>query len=380
MPTTASPYFGSASRIVWPPARIAPAARTCRVGAVEDRAHHLVRQLLGQRRDREREQRHAAHREHVVERVRRGDRAEVVRVVDDRREEVDREDERTLVVEPVDRSVVRRVEADEQVLRLGRHEPAQQLLEPGRRVLRRAAAGRREVGQLHSPHRNATDGGRGAAVVRGEERGTAVRFACAAAMSFRLGTMPSALVTGGSSGIGLAIARMLRDEGFELTLASRTAEKIEAAAAELGAHAVAADIGKEEDCIRVVAEHRERFGGLDVLVNSAGIGIAGTVESLQTKHIDLQLGVNLRGLLLVTREAIPLLKEIARLDRQPRLDRRHDADARADGLRRDEGGGDRADALAERRARRRRRARDRDLPRLRRHADGRVVRARPRTR
>jgi NAD(P)-dependent dehydrogenase (short-subunit alcohol dehydrogenase family) len=121
--------------------------------------------------------------------------------------------------------------------------------------------------------------------------------------------MPSALVTGGSSGIGLAIARMLRDEGYDLTLASRTREKIEAAAAELGAHAIAADMGKEEDCVRVVAEHRERFGGLDVLVNSAGLGIAGTVESLQAKHIDLQLGVNLRGLLLVSREAIPLLKE-----------------------------------------------------------------------
>ena len=121
--------------------------------------------------------------------------------------------------------------------------------------------------------------------------------------------MPSALVTGGSSGIGLAIARMLRDEGYELTLASRTKEKIETAAAELGAYALAADMGVEEDCIRVVAEHRERFGGLDVLVNSAGIGIAGTVESLQAKHIDLQLGVNLRGLLLVSREAIPLLRE-----------------------------------------------------------------------
>jgi NAD(P)-dependent dehydrogenase (short-subunit alcohol dehydrogenase family) len=121
--------------------------------------------------------------------------------------------------------------------------------------------------------------------------------------------MPSALVTGGSSGIGLAIARMLRDEGYDLTLASRTREKIEAAAAELGAQPVAADMGKEDDCIRAVALHKERFGGMDVLVNSAGIGIAGTVESLQTKHIDLQLAVNLRGLLLVTREAIPLLKE-----------------------------------------------------------------------
>src|ERR1044072_3069194 len=121
--------------------------------------------------------------------------------------------------------------------------------------------------------------------------------------------MPIALVTGASSGIGLAIARMLRDEGYDLALASRTKEKVEAAAAELGAHAIAADMGKEEDCVRAVAEHRERFGGMDVLVNSAGIGIAGTVESLQTKHVDLQLGINLRGLLLVSREAIPLLKE-----------------------------------------------------------------------
>ena len=121
--------------------------------------------------------------------------------------------------------------------------------------------------------------------------------------------MPSALVTGGSSGIGLAIARMLRDEGLDLTIASRTAAKIEAAAAEIGAHPVTADMGKEDDCIRVVSEHRERFGGMDVLVNSAGIGIAGTVESLQTKHLDLQLNINLRGLLLVSREAIPLLKQ-----------------------------------------------------------------------
>jgi NAD(P)-dependent dehydrogenase (short-subunit alcohol dehydrogenase family) len=121
--------------------------------------------------------------------------------------------------------------------------------------------------------------------------------------------MPSALVTGGSSGIGLAIARMLRDEGFDLTLASRTQAKVEAAAAELGAQAVTANVADEDDAIRLVRAHRERFGGLDLLVNSAGIGIAGTAESVQAKHIDLQFGVNVRGLLLVTREAIPLLKE-----------------------------------------------------------------------
>jgi NAD(P)-dependent dehydrogenase (short-subunit alcohol dehydrogenase family) len=120
--------------------------------------------------------------------------------------------------------------------------------------------------------------------------------------------MPSALVTGGSSGIGLAVARMLREEGYDLTLASRTSEKVEAAAAELGAQAVTANTAREEDCVHAVAAHVDRFGGLDVLVNSAGLGIAGTVESLQAKHIDLQLGVNLRGLLIVSREAIPHLK------------------------------------------------------------------------
>ena len=119
----------------------------------------------------------------------------------------------------------------------------------------------------------------------------------------------AALVTGGSSGIGLAIARMLRDEGFGLTLASRRAERVEAAAAELGAEAVAADVASEEDCARLVAAHRERFGRLDILVNSAGIGIGGTVEDLPPKHFDLQVGVNLRGLFLVTRAAIPLLRE-----------------------------------------------------------------------
>src|SRR5262249_42331877 len=155
------------------------------------------------------------------------------------------------------------------------NEPAQQLLEARGRVLRRAPPGGREVRELHP---------------------STVALPC------RLAAMPSALVTGGSSGIGLAIARMLREDGYDLTLASRTPVKVEAAAAELDAVAAAADVSREDDCVRLVAQHAERFGGLDVLVNSAGLGIAGTVEALQTKHLDLQLGVNLRGMLLVTRE------------------------------------------------------------------------------
>ena len=102
---------------------------------------------------------------------------------------------------------------------------------------------------------------------------------------------------------------MLRDEGLELTLVSRRPERVEAAAEELGATAVAANMGDADDCERVVAAHRDRFGRLDVLVNSAGIGIGGRVEDLPAKHLDLQLGVNLRGLFLVTQAAIPLLRE-----------------------------------------------------------------------
>ena len=121
--------------------------------------------------------------------------------------------------------------------------------------------------------------------------------------------MPSALVTGGSSGIGLAIARMLRGEGYELTLAARTVERLEAAAAELDAASVAVDVRDEAACAALVTAHLERHGGLDVLVNSAGVGITGRIGDMSAKHFDLQQAVNLRGAFLVTREALPALRE-----------------------------------------------------------------------
>ena len=118
----------------------------------------------------------------------------------------------------------------------------------------------------------------------------------------------SALVTGGSSGIGLAIAQMLAEEGFGLTLAARKLERLEAAGEGLDAAIVQADVSSEDDCTRVVAEHMERHGGLDVLVNSAGVGVAGTIADTTTKAWDLQHAVNLRGAFLVTRAALPELR------------------------------------------------------------------------
>jgi len=72
---------------------------------------------------------------------------------------------------------------------------------------------------------------------------------------------------------------------------------------------VAADVSDARECALLVANHRDRYGRLDVLVNSAGVGIAGTIEDLPGKHFDLQVGVNLRGLFNVTQAAIPLLRE-----------------------------------------------------------------------
>jgi NAD(P)-dependent dehydrogenase (short-subunit alcohol dehydrogenase family) len=124
-------------------------------------------------------------------------------------------------------------------------------------------------------------------------------------------TQRSALITGGSSGIGLAIGRMLLEEGFAVTLASRTREKVEAAAAELGCDASEVDVSKPEECARVVEEHVGRRGGLDLLVNSAGIGIMARLEDAELRHIERQLNINLRGLVLVTQAAIPHLRRSA---------------------------------------------------------------------
>lgn len=126
----------------------------------------------------------------------------------------------------------------------------------------------------------------------------------------------AAIVTGASSGIGHAIAKMLGQEGYSMTLAARRPEKLQAAADELvkegyELQAVAANVSDEADIQRVVEAHRERYGRLDVLVNNAGVGIGAAVGEIETKRLDMQLDINLRSIVLFYRECVAMLKEAA---------------------------------------------------------------------
>jgi NAD(P)-dependent dehydrogenase (short-subunit alcohol dehydrogenase family) len=123
----------------------------------------------------------------------------------------------------------------------------------------------------------------------------------------------AAIVTGASSGIGLAIARVLGEEGFAMTLAARRPEKLEDATKGLAdegfdVQAVAANVASEEDVKKVVDAHRERYERLDVLVNNAGVGIGAAVGEIDTKRLDMQLDINIRSIILFYRECDAMLR------------------------------------------------------------------------
>jgi len=116
-------------------------------------------------------------------------------------------------------------------------------------------------------------------------------------------------VTGASSGIGAATARALARAGAAVTIGARRADRLEALAAEIraegGCVAVrATDMRREDDVVALIGAARESFGGVDVLVNNAGLGRGAPLSSGATEVWREMLEVNVLGLAIATREAI----------------------------------------------------------------------------
>jgi NADP-dependent 3-hydroxy acid dehydrogenase YdfG len=120
-----------------------------------------------------------------------------------------------------------------------------------------------------------------------------------------------AVVTGASSGIGEAAARLLAAEGVHVVLSARRQERIEALAAELGdkATAVIADVADRDQVHALFDEVRARFGGLDLLFNNAGLGVFGLFTGSAPKDWRRMIDANIHGVLNCSHAAIPLMRE-----------------------------------------------------------------------
>jgi 3-oxoacyl-[acyl-carrier protein] reductase len=120
------------------------------------------------------------------------------------------------------------------------------------------------------------------------------------------------IVTGGSKGIGLAIARAFLDRGMQVTISARNAAELDEAARTLAAGdrllTVQADVRKAEDAQRLVDETARRFGGVDVLVNNAGVGRFADVADMSLDDWRQVIDTNLSGVFYCCRAAIPVMK------------------------------------------------------------------------
>jgi 3-oxoacyl-[acyl-carrier protein] reductase len=111
------------------------------------------------------------------------------------------------------------------------------------------------------------------------------------------------LVTGGSAGIGRAVAESLGAAGALVAITGRNKERLAETARAIGAHPIRADVTSEADVQRTFREVMEKFGDLDVLVNNAGIGIFKPLTAFSLEEFDRVLATNVRGPMLMAREA-----------------------------------------------------------------------------
>jgi short-subunit dehydrogenase len=121
------------------------------------------------------------------------------------------------------------------------------------------------------------------------------------------------VITGASAGVGAACARAFAAQGAKLVLAARGQAALETIAAELRKHTdvlcVPTDVGDNAACLNLIQAAVDRFGGIDVLVNNAGVHTRGDVESVDPEAIANMVDVNLRAPLLLTAAAMPWLRK-----------------------------------------------------------------------
>jgi len=123
-----------------------------------------------------------------------------------------------------------------------------------------------------------------------------------------------AVVTGASRGIGYCIAEKLLKEGAKAYICARDAQFLKQSLERLRAggaievEGLAADVGRYEDCQKLIYTAAGRFGGIDILVNNAGIGIMKPVDQLTPQEWDATIHTNLSGVFYCCREAIPIMR------------------------------------------------------------------------
>jgi len=124
-----------------------------------------------------------------------------------------------------------------------------------------------------------------------------------------------AVVTGGTRGIGYCIAERLLQEGAKVYICGRDAEVLKQSLDRLRTQGkaqvegLAADVGRYEDCRKLIHTAAEHFGGIDILVNNAGIGIMKPVDQLTPEEWDATIHTNLSGVFYCCHEAIPLMRQ-----------------------------------------------------------------------
>jgi NAD(P)-dependent dehydrogenase (short-subunit alcohol dehydrogenase family) len=120
-----------------------------------------------------------------------------------------------------------------------------------------------------------------------------------------------ALITGGTSGIGLATAKLFRDEGARVIVTGVNPARLDEASRQLGSNVLVlrADLRVRSDIDDVVATIRDKFAHLDILFANAGVGFAAPLEAVTEKQVDEQFSINFKGIFFTVQKAVPILSK-----------------------------------------------------------------------